>query len=332
MHSPTNINVVGGTERGRESVRAGGAANVKVVNVVNDNQSVSSRSPSPHGHYHYDDRNRTDIRNNSKAEAYAIANNATWPPWTDHHGSRYRDDFSVSELAELELLRNQARVEANMARRIANEKETEAKIESEINKYKLEAQARKHGEEDAVNKWQAKYDADERMKKAAEERAISKYKEDQAEHKRREEEAVRKYKLEEADRKKNDEQAVLTYKQKEAVRKNDDGQAVNKHKLKEKEKEKEVEDEMHKRLADFGFDGKEIEAITDPGKAAGTTSLMTKGFLQNLPSQYPNLYGGAPTYITVGRDRVDIASLNYFGLPWRYDYVSLIPSLNSYKI
>lgn len=295
-HSPVRIDVRSRPERGREPTTAGGAAKVEVVNVVNDNQSVFSRSPSPHHHYRHEDiHDRMHSRNDSKASAYAIANGAPWPltPWQEdsrYAHSHFSDGFSATQQAELERLRSQTEANATTAKLKAEEKDIQDRIESEVNKYKLQLQERKNAEHQAEQRWQLHHDEEERMKKAAEDKAVLKYKQD------------------EHDRKKRDEKAVEEYKQKQEEEK--------------REREKAVKDEMHKRLAKLGLQDSEIDVIADPEKAAGITSLQTMGFGQNRPYPYPNLYD-RPTYITVSKDKVEIASLDYFGLPWRYHRVSV---------
>ena len=80
---------------------------------------------------------------------------------------------------------------------------------------------------------------------------------------------------------------------------------------KKKKQEKELEDEMHRRLAKFGFQENQIEGMIDPKKA-------------EKPAQDRSSSLGPahrPTYVKIHRDHLSIDTLKYYNLPWEYDRV-----------
>lgn len=96
-------------------------------------------------------------------------------------------------------------------------------------------------------------------------------------------------------------------------------------KEKKKADEKKLDDEMHRRLAKFGFQENQIEAVLDPKKAVNLPPGASPGNPQHAmaPFQRPGHdhfhHAATPTYIKVHRSHVDVETLKYFGLPWEYD-------------
>jgi hypothetical protein len=94
------------------------------------------------------------------------------------------------------------------------------------------------------------------------------------------------------------------------------------------EEEKRIEEEMHRRLAKFGFQENQIEAVLDSKNASGSPTGTASGHdLHHLPAS--SQHGAAPTYIKVHKSHVDIETFKYFGLPWEYD-VSVPRAVPSY--
>jgi len=74
---------------------------------------------------------------------------------------------------------------------------------------------------------------------------------------------------------------------------------------------------MHRKLAQFGFQENQIEAMIQPNKAEDlpTSSLPNRPLITSQPQ--------APTYIEIYKDHIDIETLRYFGLPWEQNVVRL---------
>jgi hypothetical protein len=89
--------------------------------------------------------------------------------------------------------------------------------------------------------------------------------------------------------------------------------------LKTKE-ETEQEDEERQKMALFGFQENQIEAVLHPKEA----SSAQQG-LQSHPQRTLDWRAQAPTYIKVHKTHVEFETLKYFGLPWEYDAVSTLP-------
>lgn len=170
------------------------------------------------------------------------------------------------------------------------------------NKIKAQLKEQKDAEELAVQKWQTAREEEEKRKKTAAEDAVLKYKLEQQRNK------------EERDRMKIELQSEAEKKKQEAEA-NKKKWEVEQQKEK-KEKEDAVEEEMRKRLSKIGFAGDRLEDMVDPKKQT------IRRF------QHPSLYS-RPVYLTIKRDKVELASLEYYGLPWRYDAVSFLEQSTS---
>jgi hypothetical protein len=68
---------------------------------------------------------------------------------------------------------------------------------------------------------------------------------------------------------------------------------------------KELEEELHKKLAVFGFQENQIEAVLDPKRA-----------------ERPPVANATPVYCKIHTSHLDHETLNYFAIPWEYDTVS----------
>lgn len=211
------------------------------------------------------------------------------------------------------------------------EKDREDAGDRAVRKYKTDEENKKEAGKEAVTK----YKTDEEGKKEAGKEAVAKYKRDEDDKKEWEKQAVAKYKREE-DEKKSERERIKVELRSEADKKKQEEDDLKKKwkvesekkKLKEekekKEKDEKIEQDMHHRLAKFGFQDNQIDVMLKPEKAQdllplGPTpmSRMRNGY------GYAGLgYPNRPTFVTVTKDKVEIASLDYFGLPWRYDPVS----------
>ncbi|KAF2737509.1 hypothetical protein EJ04DRAFT_102361 [Polyplosphaeria fusca] len=74
------------------------------------------------------------------------------------------------------------------------------------------------------------------------------------------------------------------------------------------EVEKRLEQEMRKRLARFGFQDNQIQAMINPQESA----KLQKGMSPNNPLRSTQ----QPTYVKVHKDHLDVATLQYYEIPY----------------
>ena len=79
---------------------------------------------------------------------------------------------------------------------------------------------------------------------------------------------------------------------------------------------------MHKKLAVFGFQENQIQAVLNPKKAADLPAGYSPGNPRH-PARPAIGWTPTPTYIKVSRDHLDIETLKYYNLRYEIDAVCL---------
>ncbi|OCK85957.1 hypothetical protein K432DRAFT_399833 [Lepidopterella palustris CBS 459.81] len=166
----------------------------------------------------------------------------------------------------------------------------------------------KEARQRAVDEFNKKKAEEEKEAKEARDRAIADYErkksEDEQKAKRQKEELLMQIRLDE-EKKKAKEKAeweAFLLKQKEME---------EEEKAKKKKQEEELEEQMRKRLAQFGFQENQIQAMIKPEKA--------KELQQGLAPINPLQLAPQPTYVKVHKDHLSIDTLTYYDIPWEYD-------------
>jgi Fe2+ transport system protein FeoA len=86
-------------------------------------------------------------------------------------------------------------------------------------------------------------------------------------------------------------------------------QARPRDEAKIKEHEEEVEEELRKRLTEFGFRENQVDAIMDPKRLSDP----------QIGRSSDTANSSGPTYIKISKKHLDVETLKYFGLPWGND-------------
>lgn len=201
------------------------------------------------------------------------------------------------------------------ARILAQRDEDERKAKVERNRIKDEIERKEKEEEDERKLLFERYQSKEAKKKTeaeeANRKAVAEYEKKKADEKRKKEELKAEFKREEEEKKAKDKDEEEKWKAKLAAKEKE-------AKDKKKAEDQKIEDAMHKKLAVYGFQENQIEAVLKPKKAAhlplGATPLRPRPAL--------DWRAEAPTYVKVHRTYIEVETLNYFGLPWEYDSVS----------
>lgn len=94
-------------------------------------------------------------------------------------------------------------------------------------------------------------------------------------------------------------------------------QIAQDEKEKKEKKEKELEEEMRHRLAHFGFQENQIQAMIRPEEA--------KKLQQGQSPANPLRLGPQPTYVKVHKEHLAVDTLVYYDIPYEIDRVSLHP-------
>ena len=94
-----------------------------------------------------------------------------------------------------------------------------------------------------------------------------------------------------------------------------------------------MEDEMRKKMAKFGFQDNQIEAMLHPRRG----DRLPAGALPDNPiiataSTAIATVPYRPTFVKIHKDYIDVETLRYYGLPWDYDVVSLDGADNFFSI
>jgi len=164
---------------------------------------------------------------------------------------------------------------------------------------RLEEDKEEAAKKRAVDEWIIRQKKEEEEKKHIIEDAIREEHEKQEKKKQSEKEAKEKWIAEEAARKKKEEEAKKT-------------------------KEKEIEDEMRRRMSKAGYHNEDIETAIAAKKAhyCHDHHLPHPCNICSTVLASPNPSPSLSIYYKVRKDHICTETLNYYSLPWRYDPVS----------
>lgn len=98
------------------------------------------------------------------------------------------------------------------------------------------------------------------------------------------------------------------------IRKQEEKKAAEK--AKREQEEKELEETMRKRLAQFGFQENQIQAMVHPEQQKKLEQQV------GLTPHNPLRIAPQPTYAKIRREYLDIETLHYYDIPYEYDNVS----------
>ena len=235
-----------------------------------------------------------------------------------------REDEAARLKAEEERLKKdwelkQEREERKRERQAKEAEEERKRIIAE-NTLKLEKAEReaKESRQRAIDEYNMKKAKEEKEAKETRDRAIADYErkksEDAQKAKEQREILIMQLKMEE-DKKKEKEKKEWE----EFVRKQKEKE--EEEKAKKKKQEEELDEQMRKRLHQFGFQENQIQAMIKPEKVPQLQ--------QGLTPVNPLQLAYQPTYVKVHKDHLSIDTLVYYDIPWEYDRVchQLFPSL-----
>lgn len=195
----------------------------------------------------------------------------------------------------------------------AKEREEEAKrivaeAQAKREKQEREARAAEQAAVDAYNKRKAEEEA---KQKAERERIVFEYERqkvlDAAKEKKQREELLLKIELEKKAQEKKDKEEYEAF-----IRKQDEKKAAEK--AQRDKEEKELEETMRKRLAQFGFQENQIQAMVHPEQQKKLEQQQV-----GLTPHNPLRIAPQPTYAKIRREYLDIETLHYYDIPYEYD-------------
>ncbi|KAF2667549.1 hypothetical protein BT63DRAFT_426410 [Microthyrium microscopicum] len=271
-------------------------------------------------------RERLDARERAETEAQLIRTRAEIRRLKERlqdeelEEKRRDDQDKYKRDIEYERLKDNLRRQSEDARRkeertliIMEQERKEREDKERKRRERLEYENKKKEEEEEekalIQGYQVKQDAKKRAEKEREEAAIAAYHKKQAEEKKKREDLMAQFKREEDERKEKEK------KEKEMWRLRIEKEEEDKKKKKKEEEEK-VDEAMRKKLAKFGFQNNQVEAILDDKKA----NALRPGQSPGNPIRPGNQLAIAkPTYIRIHRNHIDVETLRYFGLPYEYD-------------
>ena len=235
--------------------------------------------------------------------------------------AEWKKEIEVQRMKEEQKLREAEIKRKEERERIVAERDKEERVAKEERKrIKLEIEAKERDEEEERKRiFQELQSKEAKRKKDAEEsaaKAVSEWERKKADKKREEEELRARFRAEEEEKKRKEKDEEEKWKLKIKMREEEE-------KAKKKAEEAKVEEEMARKLSQFGFQNNQIQAMMHPkqvsqlpiGAAPGRPVVTSSTALAVLPSSR------TPTYIKVHRDHIDVETLRYFGLPWEYDTV-----------
>ncbi|KAI4605249.1 hypothetical protein J4E80_010683 [Alternaria sp. BMP 0032] len=238
------------------------------------------------------------------------------------------------------IAENTAKLEKEARERELKEKafEEERKRIIADNEAKVAKQAReaKEAQQRAVDEYQRKKAKEEAEAQAEKDRIIYEYERkkilDADKEKRAKEELIMKLKLEEEERKRKEKEEFEAFTRKQQA-------AEEAEKRKKEAQEKELEETMRKRLAQFGFQDNQIQALVNPDKQRE----LQAGMMPNHPlhpiappappppphhhhshshshsSSHQIAIAPPPTYAKVHRSHLDVETLHYYDIPYEFD-------------
>jgi hypothetical protein len=156
-------------------------------------------------------------------------------------------------------------------------------------------------------------DKEEAAKKRAVDELIIRQKKEEEEKKR----IIRDAMLEDYEKKQREKEAKEKWVAEEAAKKKKEEEA-------KKTKEKEIEDEMRRRMAKAGYHNEDIEAAIAAKKVhyCHEHHLPHPCNICSMVLASPNSSPSRSIYVRVRKDHICTETLNYYSLPWRYDPVS----------
>lgn len=229
----------------------------------------------------------------------------------------------------------QMRSKIEMERLKADLKAQQEKVEEEALREKIlrdkEAADKKEKEarQRAIKDWEAKQKEEEDERKEAERRAVEAAERKRHQQKEEEKRVLAEYERRRREEKEEREKMKLQFKLEEEKEKEEERQREKEWELKQiqkkemAEKLKKAEDEklsaeMHKRLAKFGFQENQIEAMIDQEKA----KKLPAGYSPRAAITSTALTISKPTYIKIHKDHLSVETLKYYRIPYEYDPVS----------
>lgn len=213
--------------------------------------------------------------------------------------------------------------------------EEKAKFEAEARKRDQQAQAREDDAKRIIMEAQVKRDKAEREAKAAQLAAVDAYNKKKAEEekeaaaerdrviyeyerkkvldaekaKKAREELLMQMKIEEEKQKQKDKEEYEAFQRKQAEK-------AAAEKAKRDKEEAELEGAMRKRLAQFGFQENQIQAMVHPEQQKKLEQQV------GLTPHNPLRIAPQPTYAKIRREYLDVETLHYYDIPYEYDTVS----------
>jgi membrane protein involved in colicin uptake len=216
---------------------------------------------------------------------------------------------------EIDRKNAEAKLEAERDRILLENERAKAKAKAEEERLKLIWKAKEDEEEEErkqlISEAQRKAELKKKKEDDEEKAAIARWEQKKADQKKEEEALREKFKLEEAAKKAKEKAEEEAWALKLKLKKEAE-------EAKEKARQKEIEDEMHKKLAVFGFQENQIQAVLDPKKAGDLPAGYAPG--QARPAR-PAIGWNQPTYIKVSREHLDVETLKYYNLRYEIDGV-----------
>ncbi|KAF2471993.1 uncharacterized protein BDR25DRAFT_302804 [Lindgomyces ingoldianus] len=188
---------------------------------------------------------------------------------------------------------------------------------------------RKEAQQRAVDEYNKEKAEKERKQKEERERAIAEYErqkfEDSEKQKKQREELIMQLKIEEEKQKAKEKEEWERFLRKQKEKEDEE-------KEKKKKQEQELEDQMRKRLAHFGFQENQIQAMIKPEEAAKLQQqqALTAGMSPLNPLRLTH----QPTYVKVHKDHLAIDTLLYYDIPYEVDpgdpnYIIILREMDS---
>lgn len=213
--------------------------------------------------------------------------------------------------------------------RILLERDREiAKAKAERERVLNEIKLKEEEEEEERKKLIAAAKAKEAEKKKKEEEAdrdaIARWEQKKRDEKAKEEALKAKFKAEEEEKKRKEKADEEAWRIKLKMKEDEEKEKKKKH-------QQELDDELHRKMAGFGFQENQILAVLDPKKA------------ENLPLGYsparPRPAVGwreTPTYIKISREHLDVETLKFYSLPYEIDaadpnYIIILQEISEHE-
>ncbi|KAF2264599.1 hypothetical protein CC78DRAFT_544098 [Lojkania enalia] len=256
---------------------------------------------------------------------------------------------SIKRKMELKYLQEKAERDEEEARKEAEEKrlkrDWELKLEREEREKILKAQKAEEERKRIIAENTAKLEKQAREAKEAHDLAVAEYKRKRLEEEQKQQEEreriitdFKRKEFEDAQKaKKAREELIMQLKIEEQKKKDEEKAQWEAFLLKQKQKEQEakekqekeeaeLEEQMRKRLAQFGFQENQIQAMIKPEE----TAKLQQGMTPLKPLQLTH----QPTYVKVHKDHLSVDTLVYYDIPYEYDrsdpnYIIILREMDS---